>query len=812
MVRTISHYRLEEELGRGGTGSVYKASDTTLNRTVVLKLLAPDLVVDKESRSRFLREAQLASALDHPNICTVYEIGEQDDQCFIAMQFVPGETLTRVIGGRALRLDSLLSISLQVADALAAAHALKIVHRDIKPGNIIITPRGQAKVLDFGLAKLVTDARPAGGAETEDGELTRIGAYLGTPSYMSPEQARAERIDHRSDIFSFGVVLYEMATGRNPFKQKSPVETMNAVINQPHVPILERNRGIPPSLAGIIERALAKNPNDRFQSTDQLLNELRAAARAHWPAGASPPIDLSVPHFRPRRQSSLGGLSRWVGRLIGRETSPSAPPSQVSSAETRQQQPGSESLREPMTHTRTGPSVAVLPFVNMSADQENEYFCEGMAEELIDALTKIPGLRVASRSASFQFKGEAHDIRQIGVQLNVSHALEGSVRKAGNRIRITAQLASVDDGYHLWSEKYDRELQDVFAIQDEITQKIVEQLKVKLVGEQEVPRVKPSTQSIDAYTLYLKGRYYWNKRTEEAVKRGIESFQRAIETDPSYAAAYAGLADCYSILALTGADPPKECFERAKSAATRALEIDDSMAEAHASLAMVGMFYEWNWTLAENEFRRAIELDPKYPTAHQWYAEYLAAMDRTDEALAEIARALELDPLALMVITTVGIILYYARQYDLAVEPLQKALDLDPTFPPARRVLAWVYEQKAMREETLGEFQRAVNFSSGSVSMLADLGRFLGHTGQRKKAQQILDDLQEQSTRRYVSPYEMALVYMGLDKKDEVFSCLRRACEERYWLMVNLKVHPVWDGLRADPRFGELLRTIGLER
>ncbi len=821
MGATILHYRLDEELGRGGAGRVYKAYDTKLNRTIVLKLLAPDLVSDPESRTRFLREAQLASALDHPNICTIYEIGEQGDQCYIAMQYIPGKTLTQVMGGRALNLDSFLSIGLQVADALTAAHARSIVHRDIKPANIIITPRGEAKVLDFGLAKSMSDKTAEASARRVE-ELTRMGALLGTPSYMSPEQACGERLDHRTDIFSFGVVLFEMATGRNPFRRKSQPETMSAVINEPHSPIAALNAQLPARLPAIIDRSLAKKASDRYPSMQQLLEALQVVAQAHWSIGGTIPAGLAVPYARPQRQASLSGLGRWIGRVFRREASGSAQPSrfpvsgysgssQTSDPSRSTKQPEPASGTASITRTKSGPSIAILPFINMSADPDNEYFCEGMVEELIDALTKLPALRVASRSASVQFGREPESIRRIGEQLNVSHVLEGSVRKAGNRIRITAQLVNVEDGYHLWSDKYDRELEDVFAIQDEITRTIVEQLKVKLVSQQDIPAVKTSTHDVDAYSSYLKGRYYWNKRTEEGIRRGIGHFRQAIETEPDYAVAHAGMADCYSVLGLTGVDPPSECFMRAKEAASRALEIDESLAEAHASLALVRTFYEWDWVGAEEEFRRAIELNPKYPTAHQWYAEYLAAMGRSDEALAEIRRALELDPLSLMVITAVGLIFYYARRFDRAVEPLQKALEMDPGFPPAHRVLGWVYEQVATPEETMEAFQKAVTFSNRNVGMLADLGRCYGLMGLRDKAEHVFAELREISARQYVSPYENALMHVGMAATDQALECLKAACDERYWLMVNLNVHPVWDSLRPDPRFSALLREMGVE-
>jgi serine/threonine-protein kinase len=823
MGKKISHYRLEEELGRGGAGHVYKAYDTTLDRTIVLKLLAPDLTADKESRTRFLREARLASALDHPNICTIYEIGEADDQYFIAMQYVPGKTLKQFIGGRPLSLESLLSISLQVGDALAAAHAQGIVHRDIKSTNIIITPRGQAKVLDFGLAKLLSEQPGGFRVDPADVELTRVGASLGTPSYMSPEQARGERVDHRSDIFSFGVVLYEMAAGEGPFKRKSQVETMNAVINEPHAPVTELNKDIPAALAAVMDRALAKRPDDRYPSMPPLMQELRAVVQANWSGELSIPGGVSIPYVPPQRSLSFGSVGRWLGRLWGRETSRTAPPgrtvisqqresSQISDLKTLNEESASESVMRAAAKMKPGPSIAVLPFVNMSADAENEYFCDGMVEELIDALTKVAGLWVASRSSAFQFKGEAHDIRKVGEQLNVSHVLEGSVRKAGTRLRITAQLIKADDGYHLWSEKYDRELEDIFAIQEEITGKIVQQLKIKLAGEPGAPRVKLYTQNIDAYTLYLKGRFYWNQRTEEGIKKGIEHFQQAIDTDSNYAVAYAGVADCYNILVITGADPPQECWQKAKSAATKALEIDDELAEAHASLALVRMYYEWDWLEAEREFKRAIGLNPNYPTAHQWYAEYLAAMSRPDEAVAEIKRAQELDPLSVMVVTAVGIIFYYARQYDQAIGPLRKAIEMNPNFPPAHRVLGWVCEQQGLSEETIAAFQNAVTTSGRNVSMLADLGRADGLSGEKGEAQKGLDELKSLAQHRYVSPYELALIYTGMGERDQALEKLEEACQEHYWSVAYLNVHPVWDGLRSDPRFTELVKKMGLER
>jgi serine/threonine-protein kinase len=822
MDKMVSHYRLEKALGRGGMGHVYKAYDTVLNREVVLKMLAPDLIADQESRARFLREAQLASGLDHPNICTIYEIGQADDQYFIAMQYVPGKTLSRLLDGRPLGLESLLSIALQVADGLAAAHSRGIVHRDIKSANIIITPRGQAKVLDFGLAKVVSEkpgARQAGHAEVE---LTRVGAPLGTPSYMSPEQARGERVDHRSDIFSFGVVLYEMAAGQGPFKRKSPVETMNAVINETHPPVTEINKDIPPQLGSLIDRALAKDLTNRYQSMQQLVDDLRVVAQTCGVL-AGVPDGVSVPYARPQRVSAISNLGRWVKRFLGREarrdtmTGPSLASGRPESSQRfgpsgLGKQSGPEWARPSAASMTTAPSIAVLPFVNLSADPENEYFCDGMVEELIDALAKVEDLRVVSRSSSFQFKGTSHNIREIGEQLNVSHVLEGSVRKAANRIRVTAQLISVSDDYHLWSEKYDRELEDVFAIQDEITEQIVEQLKIKLVGERSARFVKPSTQNVEAYTLYLKGRFYWNKRTEEGIKRGIECFQQAIETDPGYAVAYAGLADSYNVLAITGSEPPSQCFSRAKAAATKALELDDKLAEAHTSLALARMCHDWDWPGAEHAFQRAIELNPKYATAHQWYAEYLAATKRFDEALAEIERALDLDPLSLMAITAVGIVFFYARQYEQAIEPLQRALEMDPHFPPALRVLGWVYEQKAMNEEAIEEYRKAVTSSGGNVSMLADLGRAYAVVGRKDEAQKILDELLRLSTQRYVSPYEPALVYTGMGEMDRALEKLKEACEERYWLMMNLNVHPTWDSLRSDSRFTELLRRMGLER
>ncbi len=736
----ISHYKILAKLGGGGMGVVYKAEDTRLKRTVALKFLPPDLTRDDEARDRFVHEAQAASALDHPNICTIYEIDETEDgRMFIAMACYEGETIKNKMTGNQLSVSSATDLAIQIAQGLSKAHEKGIIHRDIKPANVFVTDDGIVKILDFGLAKLIGVSR-----------LTKTGTTMGTVAYMSPEQAQDIDTDHRADIWALGVVLYEMITGQLPFRSEYEMAMVYSILNENPQPMVSLRTEVPMELERIVSKAMAKSPDERYQRADEMLAMLRALSK-----------------------------KLETGQAPAMETTPA--------------------------------TIAVLPFVDISPQKDQEYFCDGMAEELIDALTKLAGLRVVSRTSAFQFKGQAYDIRKIGEKLNVSHVLEGSVRKAGNKLRITAQLINIENGYHLWSEKYDRELEDVFAIQDDIARTIVNTLKIKLVGEPKAPLIKRYTDNLEAYQLYLKGRYFWNKRHEGGMQQAMECFKQAIEKEPTYALAYSGLADCFIILGFYTYLSPQEAFQKTKALAQKALEIDDTLGESHASLGFVKWDYDWNWLAAEHEFKRAFELTPNYAIAHWWYSFFLMMMGRTEESLAEIKKALEFDPLSLVINSSAGWMLYFARQYDQALDQCLKTFAMDPNFGVAHLHLGWIYEQKSMYDEAIDAFQKAIALlGSGPFNFV--LAHAYALSGKTDEARKILQEMNELSKQRYVSSYYMATVYVALNDKEQAFAWLEKAYEERDGWIVCLKVDPKFDSLRSDPRFTKLLRKVGLEK
>ncbi len=740
--KTISHYKILEKLGEGGMGVVYKAEDTKLDRIVALKFLPRHLLPDEETKMRFVHEAKAASALNHPNITTVYEIDEVEGECFISMEYIEGKSLKEVIKEKKLSIEETLKIAIQIAEGLNTAHKKDIIHRDIKSDNLMLTDEGVVKIMDFGLAKL-----------KGVNQLTKTGTALGTAQYMSPEQAQGKEVDPRSDIFSFGVVLYEMITGQLPFKGDYEQAVIYSILNENPESLRSLRTEVQTELELIVNKALAKSPDLRHQKAGDIL------------------VDL---------------------RKLRKEL---------------------EFMKEQPSAKRRQPSIAVLPFTNLSADKEQDYFCDGMAEEIINALTHVEGLRVVARTSAFVFKDRREDIREIGKKLNVEALLEGSVRKAGNRLRITAQLINVADGYHLWSEKYDQDMEDIFAIQDEISLAIVNKLKLKLLGGEKAKLVKRHTEDLDAYNLYLKGRYFWNKRTEEGFQKSLECFWQAIEKDPTYALAYAGIADCYDLLGWYGYLPPKEAFPRAKAAAEKALEMDNALAEAHTSLAGASEFYDWDWLAAEREYKRAIELNPSHATAHHWYAEFLSHMGRHEESTAEAKRALEIDPLSLIINALVGWLFYEARQYDRAIEQLQKTLEMEPSFIVAHFFLAFPYVQKAMYNEAIAEVQKAMDLSGRGIPLfLAQLGAIYSYSGKRDEANKVLDELHELSKQRNVSPFYVALIHVGLGQKNQAFEWLEKAYEDRDHWLESLKVDPMLDSVRSDPRFTELLKKMGLEK
>jgi len=759
-VQAIGHYQILRMLGKGGMGEVWLAQDTKLDRYVAIKLLPARFTGDANLVRRFVQEAKAASSLNHPNILTIYEIGQQAGTHFIATEYVEGHTLRQKIRETNLTLNESLSAVSQIASALATAHDAGIVHRDIKPENVMVRPDGLVKVLDFGLAKLTpTNDMVDSQANTLQAGITTPGMILGTVRYMSPEQARGLPVDNRTDIFSLGVMLYELVAHKAPFSGDTPTDVIAAIIEREPPPLAALAPDAPDSLEHIVGKSLRKNRDERYRTTRDLIKDLQTLQRE---------IETGV------SQSQLFTTGR--------------------------------------RKTTVTPSIAVLPFADMSPEKDQEYFCEGMAEEVINALAQIEGLRVVARSSAFQFRGKDHDIREVGEKLSVTSVLEGSVRRAGSRLRVAAHLINVADGFQVWSERYDCEMKDVFDIQDEISRAIVQALKLKLIGDQQQQLVRRYTDNIEAYQLYLKGRYHWNRRVPGSVVKATEFFKLALDEDPNYAPAYAGLADCYILPGYYALAAPKDVMPLGKAAALKALEIDPNLAEAHASLGAVAALYEFNWAEAEAYFRRALEENPSYSIARYWYAIFaLAPLGRLDEALREAKKGRELDPLSPAPSSAVGMMACYQHDYDRAIKELQKTLDLDPNFVIAHFYLGKIYFEQGRIEEGRAALQKARDVMGDTPIVIGVLGYYLAANGDRDGAMKLLDLLNGYSAQRYVPAQPYALIYSGLGENDLAFEWLDKAYEEQSSLLIWLKVDPTFNKLRSDPRFVILLRKMGLE-
>ncbi|MBZ5574988.1 MAG: protein kinase [Acidobacteriia bacterium] len=820
--KTISHYRILSTLGQGGMGVVYKAEDTRLGRTVAVKFVPEALADDRMAVERFAREARAASALNHPNICTVHDIGEYEGRPYLVMECLEGRTLRDLILGTPLTIQEVLELGIQTVDALDAAHASGIVHRDIKPANIFVTRRSQIKIMDFGLAKV----GPARGSSAGDSQaptaaleelVTSPGSTLGTVSYMSPEQARGEELDARSDLFSFAVVLYEMVTRVSPFQGNTTALTFVAILhNQPVRPSQLRS-DVPAELERIILKGLEKNRDMRYQSAAEIRADLKRLRRDVDPNRLTTTID-SLPSGSmavPARTSNPRAASPETETLA---PAPSSAEYIVGRLRRHRKVAGIAAAGVVlaaaagfylMNREKPLDSLAVLPFANMENDPGTEYLSDGIAESIINNLSQLPKLSVRSFSSVAHYRNKDVNPQAAGRDLKVRAVLTGRLVRRGDEFAISAELVDVDGNRQVWGSQYTPKVADLLVIQQQISQEISEKLRLQFTGADRERMTRHTTQDTGAYQLYLQGRYQWNKRTLDGLQQSIDFFNQAIAKDPRYALAYAGLADAYALLADFNVLPAREVMPKLQTAAAKALELNGNLAEAHTSLAWA-TFHAWDWAGAEKEFKRAIELNASYPTAHLWYGEYLSALGRSEEALAELNRALEQNPLSTEINLALGYRLYYTRQYPQAVAQSQKVLALDASYVPAHVLLGRAYLQQGLNQDAIAEFRQALQLSGGDTNDLAALGYAQARAGQPGEARKALEELETRSRDTYVQPMWMAAIDLALGEKNEAFDGFEKAYADRSAWLVDLKVDPFFDSIRSDPHFTDLLRRVGL--
>jgi serine/threonine-protein kinase len=788
--KTVLHYKITEELGRGGMGVVYKAEDTKLGRDVALKFISSKAVDVTVEKSRFMHEARAAASLSHPNICTIHEINDFEGNPFIAMEFIEGRNLKSAIEAGPLGLDDAVNIAVQVAEGLTAAHEKGVVHRDIKSANIMITEKGKVKIMDFGLAK-----------STGRTQLTREGTTLGTVAYMSPEQAQAYAVDHRSDIWSLGVVLYEMIAGTQPFRGEYEQAVVYSIINTDPEPLTALRTGIPMELERIVMRCLAKDPAERYQTAEDLVADLRrykriesARDRKERPPGAN------MRHAGAGRPGKRQGLRLLLFFLPVLAAIIAVLSYRYFPSDEKRAIPGRKML-------------AVLPFENLGPSDE-EYFADGITEELIARLATIEKLGVIARTSVMRYKETEKSINDIGEELGVDYILEGTIRwqrisDTESRVRITPQLVKVSDETHLWAEVYQRDMTDIFAVQSEIAGQVAKALDITLLEKGEkgkrfaVPTDKP-----EAYRVYLEGRFWWNKRSQEGFDRAIELFDEAIRIDPGYALAYAGKAECYCMLAIHLARPAK-FVEIAREAAGKAVELDDSLPEAHNALGWIAFVYDYDYIAAERYFQRAIDLNPDYATTYNWYGVMLACIGRGDEAVEIMMRARQLDPGSMIINRDLGCVLSWVGRLDDAMEQLRKTIAMDPDFLPARAHLGRIFTAKGMYEEAIAEFEKIQSIDSEYFNLDMMLAYTYARTGRMEECTRILENMLALSDTQKGKAFEIATVYVGLGDNDKAFEWFEKAVENREFAVVLLDVHIWLDDLRGDPRFEVLRGKIG---
>lgn len=786
--QTLGHYRILEKVGAGGMGVVYRARDEQLERDVALKVLPSGTLSDDSARRHFRKEALALAKLNHPNIETVYEFGSQEGTDFLVMEYVPGRTLAHKLAGGPLAEKEVLALGMQIAAALEEAHERGIVHRDLKPANIAITARGEAKVLDFGLAKLLCPDQ-----ELTADHLTQSRGAPGTLPYMSPEQLRGEAVDARSDIYTIGAVLYEMASGRRAFSEELAAQVIDAVLHQPPVSPRALNPRISAELERIILKCLDKEPERRYQSAKELVVDLRRVAVPSSSAAAAVPVASAAPAWKKRFASAAIAIAAALAlaitlmalnvrglrdRLIGRPRSPQ--------------------IR----------SIAVLPLANVSGDPREDYFADGVTDALITELAQIGQLRVISRTSIMTYKDAKKPLPQIARELKVDAVVDGSVQRSGDKVRINAELIQASADRQLWAKSYERDLRDILALQSAVAKAIADEVQIKLTPQEQARLAKSRPVDPEALEAYLAGRFYWNKRTTDGLTKSITYFEKSVAKDPSYALAYAGLADAYHTLPELTVVPVGEAFPKARTAALRALALDDSLAEAHSALAKVREDYDWDWTGAEQQYKRAIELNPGYAAARTFYSNLLMELGRLPEAVSQARTALQLDPLSVLENDNLSAVLYYSGDYDQSIDQCRKTLEVDPSSHQAHRHLGQAYAQKQLYPEAIAELKKAIELSPQNGEAAAELGYVFGVSGRKEKARQILQQLIRAGG--YVSQYRLAIVYVSLGEKEKALNSLEYAVNERSPGVVHLKVSPLFLQIRSDVRFQKLLTTMGL--